>query len=220
MSDLGQPVRIKFIPLLAFCVARQRSEQARPLKPPNKNWACAFEKHHPETQARRVRVLDWNRHEKNTYWKISHWFQVIGRLLRDPAILAKNVYNMDETGVMLSMLGSAKVLVGKNDMRSYRGARVKRKMVTTIECISADGRYLNPLIIWPATTHRSNWTTFPTPGWQYACTATGYTDPYVSLQWLKRIFGPETKERANNKPRVLICDGFGTHETLEIHELH
>ncbi|EOA90819.1 uncharacterized protein SETTUDRAFT_101808 [Exserohilum turcica Et28A] len=91
-------------------------------------------------------------------------------------------------------------------------------MVTAIECISADGRYLNPLIIWPATTHRSNWTTFPTPGWQYACTVTGYTDSYVSLQWLKRIFDPETKERANNKPRVLICDGFGTHETLEILE--
>jgi hypothetical protein len=218
MSDLGQPVRIKFIPLLAFCVARQRSEQGRPLKPPNKNWARAFEKRHPDTQARRVTALDWNRHEKNTYWKISHWFEVIGRLLQDPAVLAENVYNMDETGVMLSMLGSAKVLVGKSDMRSYRGARVKRKMVTAIECISADGRYLNPLIIWPATTHRSNWTTFPTPGWQYACTATGYTDSYVSLQWLKRIFDPETKERANNKPRVLICDGFGTHETLEILE--
>jgi hypothetical protein len=28
MSDLGQPVRIKFIPFLAFCVACQRSEQA------------------------------------------------------------------------------------------------------------------------------------------------------------------------------------------------
>jgi hypothetical protein len=66
MSDLGQPVRIKFIPFLAFCV-RQRSEQARPPKPPNKNWARAFEKRHPDTQARRVTSLDWNRHEKNTY---------------------------------------------------------------------------------------------------------------------------------------------------------
>ncbi|TEY20751.1 hypothetical protein BOTCAL_1751g00010 [Botryotinia calthae] len=35
---------------------------------------------------------------------------------------------------------------------------------------------------------------------------------------LKCIFDPETKERANKKPRVLICDGFGTHETLEILE--
>jgi DDE superfamily endonuclease len=38
-------------------------------------------------------------------------------------------------------------------------AGVKRMMVTAIECISADGRSLLPLIIWPATTHRSTWTT-------------------------------------------------------------
>ena len=54
---------------------------------------------------------------------------------------------MDKTGVILSMLGSAKVLVGKNDARDYRGARVKRKMVTAIKCITSDGRYLNSLII-------------------------------------------------------------------------
>ncbi|KAF5847260.1 hypothetical protein GGP41_003557 [Bipolaris sorokiniana] len=211
MSDLGQLVRIKYIRFLAFCVTRQRSKTDRPLKPPGKNWTQGFEKRHPETQARRVKALDWNRHERNIYWKVTHWFEVIGRLLRDPAISKENVYNMDETGVMLSMLG-------KDDMRDYRGARVKRTMVTAIECISGDGRYLNPMIIWPATTHRSNWTTFPTPGWQYACSDTGYTDSYISLQWLQRTFDPETKERAGGKPRVLVCDGFGTHETLEVLE--
>ena len=54
---------------------------------------------------------------------------------------------MDETGVILSMLGSVKVLVGKDDPRDYRGAGVKRTMVTAIECISADGRSLPPMII-------------------------------------------------------------------------
>jgi hypothetical protein len=127
---------------------------------------------------------------------------------------------MDETRVMLSMLGSVKVLVDKDDQRDYRGARVKRTTVTAIECISGDGRYLNPMIIWPATTHRSNWTTFPTPGWQYACSDSGYTDSKISFEWLKCIFDPETKERANEKPRVLICDGFGTHSTLEILEFY
>jgi hypothetical protein len=38
------------------------------------------------------------------------------------------------------------------------------------------------------------------------------------LQWLKRVFNPETKERANRRPRVLILDGFGTHKTLKILE--
>jgi hypothetical protein len=45
---------------------------------------------------------------------------------------------------------------------------VKRMITTAIECIGTDGKYLNPMIIWSATTHRCNWTTFFTPGRQYA----------------------------------------------------
>lgn len=76
--------------------------------------------------------------------------------LHKPEILLENVYNMDETGVMLSMLNSIRVLVSKADIQQYRGARVKRTMVTAVKCISADGRYLDPMIIWPASTHRAN----------------------------------------------------------------
>ena len=78
---------------------------------------------------------------------------MIEEVLQDPAILPENVYNMNETGVMLSMLGSVKVLIGKDDPRDYRGAGVKRTMVIVIECISADGRSLLPLVIWPASIH-------------------------------------------------------------------
>ena len=81
---------------------------------------------------------------------------MIKDVLQDPAVLAENVYNMDETGIMLSMPGSVKVLVSKHDMRDYRGTRVKRTTVTAIERISSDGRYLNPMIIWLASTYRSN----------------------------------------------------------------
>ena len=220
MSDLGQPVRVKYISSLAFSIARQRSIVTTDdtIKPPNKNWPRAFEKRNPELKARRVRAIDWRRHEKNIYIKITHWFEIIGRIVQDSAILRENVYNMDETGVMLSMLGSVKVLISKDDQRDYRGVGVKRTMVTAIECISADGRSLLPLIIWPASTHRSNWTTYPTPGWHYAHSENGYNDSKISLEWLTRVFDPQTKGLANQRPRVLICDGFGTHETLEILE--
>jgi hypothetical protein len=33
-----------------------------------------------------------------------------------------------------------------------------------------------------------------------------------------RVFDPQTKALADQKPRILICDGFGSHETLEILE--
>jgi hypothetical protein len=98
-------------------------------------------------------VLDWNCHKKNIYKKITHWFKVIKEVLQDPAVLVENVYNMDETGVMLSMPGSVKVLVSKYDMRNYRSAQVKCTSVTVIKCISGDSRYLNLMIIWPANTH-------------------------------------------------------------------
>ena len=217
MADLVNPVRIKYLPSLAFSIARRRST-TKVIKPPNKNWAQAFQKRHPELKSRRMKAMDWNRHEKNIYDKIIDWFEVIGKVLNDPAILQENVYNMDETGVMLCMLNSVKVLVSKDDKRDYRGAGVKRTTVTAIECISGNGRSLLPMIIWPATTHRSNWTTFPTPGWHYACTESGYTDSKVNFEWLKRVFDPQTKGQADQKPRVLISDGFGTHETLEVLE--
>ena len=100
--------------------------------------------------------------------------------------------------------------------QDYRGVGIKRTMVTAVKCISANGRSLLPMVIWPATTRRSNWTTFPTPGWHYACSESGYTDSKISLEWLKHVFDPQTKGQAKQKPQVLICDSFGTHKTLKI----
>lgn len=111
MSKLGQPVRMKHVPSIAFSATRHRCAANRPRKPPGKNWAKAFENRHPELRAKRVAALDWNRHENNAYEKIEDWFVKIQPVLKDPAVLAENVYNMDETGIMLSMLGSVKVLV-------------------------------------------------------------------------------------------------------------
>lgn len=68
-------------------------------------------------------------------------------------VLLENVYNIDKTEVMLSMLNSIRVLVSKADIQRYRGARVKRTIVTAVECISANSRCLDPIIIWPALTY-------------------------------------------------------------------
>ncbi|KFA56115.1 hypothetical protein S40293_00203 [Stachybotrys chartarum IBT 40293] len=214
---LGRPVRIKYLGPIAFTLAcRRQILSDRPRKAPGMNWPQSFYRRHSELKASKSTALDWKRYD--IYNKVIHWFEVIRKVLEDPSILPENLYNMDETGVMLSKLNSVKVLVSKDNQHGYRGARVKRTTVTAIECVSGDGRCLNPMIIWPAATHRASWVTHPTPGWHYAYSDKGYTDSYLSLQWLKLVFDPQTRERANQKPRVLICDGFGTHETLEILE--
>jgi hypothetical protein len=74
------------------------------------------------------------------------------KVLNDLAILPGNVYNMDETGNLLSNLTTRKYVLNAADTRQYRGVTVKRQLVTTIKCIPAKGKPLSPLIIWPAAT--------------------------------------------------------------------
>jgi hypothetical protein len=39
--------------------------------------------------------------------KFVEWFTVISTVLQDLSVLPENIYNMDETGVMLSMFRSS-----------------------------------------------------------------------------------------------------------------
>lgn len=102
---------------------------------------------------RRVSALNWNHHEKNIYWKIIHWFKIIKKILQDSAILAENIYNINEIKIILFMSDSVKVLVDKNDKWNYRDACIKWTLITVIECISADDKYLNSMIIWSVIIH-------------------------------------------------------------------
>lgn len=64
--------------------------------------------------------MDRQHHDNNIYDKIVDWFEVIGNVFQDPAILPENTYNIDETGVNLSMPCNVKVLIGKDDIRKYK----------------------------------------------------------------------------------------------------
>ena len=215
----GHPWRVKHLPYFAHVIARQRSSTSptdRTVRPPSKNWAQGFCKRNPGLKSRRRRPIDLKRDGPNIYQKVEHWFAVIQKELENPNVIADNVYNMDETGCQMSVPVSEKVLVSKEDMSNSRGAAINRKLITAVECISATGKFLAPLIVWPAKTHRSSWTTHRTPAWHFALSNTGYVDTEISLYWIREVFHPQTHALANGKPRVLINDGFNTHESLEL----
>ena len=75
--------------------------------------------------------------------------------MADPQILPENIYNIDEIGVLLSILNYLKVLISKDELWDYRGVGVKCTLITAIECISTDSQYLYLLIIWLAATYCS-----------------------------------------------------------------
>ena len=59
MSELGQPVRIKHIPTLAYSLAQRRAtETCKPKKPPGKDWARSFEKRSTKLTSSKVHSID------------------------------------------------------------------------------------------------------------------------------------------------------------------
>src|SRR5215471_10852968 len=108
MSNNEYSITVKYLHLLAFIIARQHFMIDKAINLPGKNWSQVFCKHHPELKLKKVKMIDWNCHNNNIYNKITHWFEVIGKELQDLVIVPENVYNMDETGVMLCILSSVK----------------------------------------------------------------------------------------------------------------
>jgi hypothetical protein len=219
----GFPARVKDLHHYAAVFLRGRAPQHRCKtsskdyrEGPAKDWPQAFCKRHPELKVARLRALDWRRHEKNIYKKIVNWFDLMRAQLEEAGVLQENVYNMDETGVLLSVLGSSKYLVSAEMHKSHRGTDSKRTLITAVECISADGRSLPPLIIFPGVDLRNNWVCHDAPDWQFSCSKKGYMNSAINLEWMQKVFEPSTRERANGKPRILISDGFETHESLDV----
>jgi hypothetical protein len=90
------------------------------VRPPGKNWPQGFYRRHPELKARKLKAIDWKREDQQIKEKVHQWFTVIRKELANPIIVPENVYNnMDETGVLLSVLNSLKVLVNHNDFRKH-----------------------------------------------------------------------------------------------------
>ncbi|KAK5444165.1 hypothetical protein LTS15_010518 [Exophiala xenobiotica] len=75
---------------------------------------------------KRLKALDARGYGPNIYGKVVEWFAIIGPELQNPAMRTENVYNMDETGLQLSVLGTQKVLVSRDDPSSASRLMVDR----------------------------------------------------------------------------------------------
>jgi hypothetical protein len=58
------------------------------IRPPGKNWPQAFCKRYPKLKAKRVKALDWNRHDTNIYDKV-----ILQTILHSPRASTSALHN-------------------------------------------------------------------------------------------------------------------------------
>ena len=124
---------------------------------------------------------------------------------------------MDETGI-LEGRGCNGLVLGSSQKKAITKKQPgARAWTTIIECISATGRAIEPLVIFKGATVQQQW--FPKEldflaTWNFSSSEKGWTSDSLSFKWLQEVFIPQT-EPEQRQTRLLIVDDHGSHCTDE-----
>ena len=126
---------------------------------------------------------------------------------------------MDEAGIMEG-LGVNGLVVGAAELRKAHLKEPNRgNWMTFIECISAEGEALDPLVIFRGKSVQQQW--FPNESlenfqdWSFTASENGWTSNELAVEWLTKLFIPRTQPEDKNQYRLLVLDGHGSHITDE-----
>jgi len=105
------------------------------------------------------------------------------------------------------------VVVDSSVSTAYEAQPGRQEWVTAIECISATGEKIPPMIIFKGTNLLSTWLPQPRPaGWMFSCNESGWTSNYHGMGWIEHF---EARTRNNlqslDEYRLIICDGHDSH---------
>lgn len=131
-------------------------------------------------------------------------------------MLMKPVYSTISfliVGASIGTANGAQVVVDSSVSTAYEAQPGRQEWVTAIECISATGEKVPPMIILKGKNLISTWLPQPLPpGWMFSCNESGWTSNYHGMGWIEHF---DAKTRANlrspDEYRLIICDGHDSH---------
>ena len=121
---------------------------------------------------------------------------------------------MDETGVALGVCTNTRVLASSKKKKAYVKSPENREWASVLECMSTAGRKLRCAVIFKGQSLQTTWFLASIPGWLYTTSENGWTSNEIGVEWLQRIFIPETAT-SNSQWRLLILDGYSSHVDIK-----
>ena len=187
----------------------------------SRSWFTRFKKRNPELVTTFSRRLESSRAAHNNPEHVQSFFQLYQSTVAKYNVKPQNVWNMDEKGYMIGVSASSKIVTiirgrGINRNVNHSG---NKELVTTIECVSATGQFITPMIIYKGKVHTKGMMDSTTgeqyQGWTFVTSPSGWTDNDASVLWLRHNFVPQTQPSDKAEYRILILDGQISHHSQD-----
>ncbi|KZT62460.1 CENP-B protein [Calocera cornea HHB12733] len=136
------------------------------------------------------------------------------------SIQDSDLYNFDETGFAMGMIGSSMVVTRSDRIGKPMAFQPgNREWVTAICCISADGHVVPTFICVKGHVQLSSWyweKHIPEP-WLIQPTEKGWTNNATGLEWLQH-FDRHTRTRQQGQWRMLVLDRHDSHVNTQFNK--
>jgi len=217
----GFPASPRLVVEMAEEVRRSRfklSQSPRPtLQPIGEQWIDRFRARHLDIQGVWTRQIESVRHTAINTDVVKTWFDAVTELHIQHHYTPDCIFNMDESGFAVGTSQSSRALVNVREQSSWKVVNGRQEWITAIECISAAGVAVPPLIIFKAKHTNTAWIPIDTPkGWYFSTSNSGWTSDSHAYEWLTTVFEPSTKPADATQRRLLIMDGHGSHITANV----
>jgi hypothetical protein len=184
-------------------------------EPLGQNWAAGFLRRNLRVHSIIGRKIDASRATAANPESIREFLELYEATRRRLDIQLRDTYNIDETGIVLGVCNNSRVIASASKHKAYVKSPENREWVTIIECVSADGCTLRPVVIFKGNHVLTSWFQSQSlPNWLFTTSQNGWTSNSIGLEWSRSVFPPETSS-SPPRNRLLIVDGHGSHVDIE-----
>ncbi|THU95545.1 DDE-domain-containing protein, partial [Dendrothele bispora CBS 962.96] len=182
------------------------------------NWTHRFlERHHEELKTYWSHPLDHFRARAVNPITKEAYFDIVEKAIAGDGtpqdlIPPELMYGADETGLQQGVGMSEHVIAGSGKSVQHQQRSGNRENITVLCTICADGSSLPPAVIFKGQGYQVKWEQNNPLNASIGYSKKGYVDGEIGVSWIE-IFDKATREKANQRRRLLLVDGHVSHYT-------
>lgn len=195
--------------------AAPNGETEPPLKV-GAQWVRRFLQRHPQYKRSRERIIDAERRAAEDPEGIQEYFNKLRTAIEEHDVQPGDIYSVDECAFRIGVVDNSWVVSREQTRRGTIGRDDSQEIIGVVECVSATGHVVPPMLIVPSKSYREKWCAETDVEPEYLVTASTARSvtPRLMVSWLEH-FDKMTRLRKTGRYRLLLVEGRDSHFTYE-----